>query len=55
MAGRGGKMAWLLGQGQLRVLGSDLYKAEGYYLVVFTEVCFKTFAVAIFVQKGNQN
>ena len=26
MARRGGKMVWLLGQGQLRVLGSDLLK-----------------------------
>ena len=52
MAGRGGKMVWLLGQGQLRVLGKNLYKAEGYYLVFLTEVYFNIFDSDIINRPG---
>ena len=51
MAGRGGKMVWVLGQGQLRVLGRNVYKTDGDYRVFLSEVHFLIFIVKIFVIK----
>ena len=48
-------MVWVLGQGQLRVLGSNLLKTYCEYPVFFLEVHFLIFFFELFVKEKRLN